>query len=94
MYQGGQLKYVFTARVVAGQPIQRGPETVKVDWFDVKQLPSSLFGFMRVYIHNALAGQMEPVHRTLLMPWWKATAIAWLIKLRNFRNWLLRRRKS
>jgi ADP-ribose pyrophosphatase YjhB (NUDIX family) len=94
MPNGGELKYVCTARVIGGQPIQRGPETLQVGWFDVKSLPFSLTRFMRVYIQDAQVEHRHFVRRTLLMPRWQAVAIKGLLKLRNLRNRLLRREKS
>jgi 8-oxo-dGTP diphosphatase len=93
MPNGGEWKYVCVAQVVGGQPIERGAETVKVGWFSANALPGSLTSFMRTYIQDALSAGPEPVRRTLLMPRWKAVAIRGLIRLRNWRNRVLRRRK-
>ena len=38
---GGKRRYVCTGRIVGGEAIQRGAETVQVKWFDVNHLPFS-----------------------------------------------------
>ncbi len=91
MPNGGERKLVCTGRIVGGEPIERGAETVQVRWFAVEDLPFSLTRFMRTYIDDALSNPETPVSRTLLMPRWKAVAITWLLRLRDCRNWLLRR---
>lgn len=61
MPNGGELKFVCTGRVIGGEAIQRGAETVKVGWFDARRLPFSLTRFMRAYIEDALAGHPAPL---------------------------------
>jgi len=94
MPNGGELKYVCTGRVVGGEAIQRGAETVQVGWFDVSNLPRSLTKFMREYVQDAMSNHETPLRRTLFMPSWKAVAIKCLIKLRNLRNRILKRKRS
>jgi ADP-ribose pyrophosphatase YjhB (NUDIX family) len=91
MPNGGEVKYLCTGRIVGGEAIQRGAETVQVVWFDPRKLPFRLAPFNREYVADTLSGSSELVRRTLRMPQWKALGIALLIKLRNFRNRLLGR---
>jgi ADP-ribose pyrophosphatase YjhB (NUDIX family) len=49
MPNGGVLKYVCAGRVVGGEAIERGPETLQVKWFDVEKLLFSVPRFARFY---------------------------------------------
>ena len=40
--QFDDLRTVFVGQVVGGKPIERGPETVQVDWFYPEELPAAL----------------------------------------------------
>jgi ADP-ribose pyrophosphatase YjhB (NUDIX family) len=82
----GVLKYVGAGRVVGGQAIKRGPETLQVRWFEIEQLPFSLLDQMREYIQDAGANHPTPLKKTQRMPRWQAVAFKYLLKLRDWRN--------
>ena len=82
---------VFTGRVVGGEAIKRGPETVKVDWFLLGGLPSALAPSVSEIIQDALSTGLEPISKEVLYPLWHIIAVKTLIRLRDFRNRILRR---
>ena len=92
MPNGGVTRYVCAGRVIGGQAIQRGPETLQVNWFDIEQLPSSVPRFAREYIHDARTENHVPLKKTQIMPKWQAVAIKYLLKLRDLRNRILNHR--
>ncbi len=55
---------VFVARVIGGEIVPEGDETVDVRWFDLDQLPW-LLNSSRRYIADTLAKYPEPVQATL-----------------------------
>ena len=85
---GGITAYMCVGRVVGGQAITRGPETLEVRWFPLDALPTPIAPFHHLYIQDAAAEASTPVKRTLRMP--AAQAVFWrvLIRLRDLRNWL------
>lgn len=80
------LKYVCTAAVVGGAPITRGPETLQVRWFDLERLPFSFPRLMREYIQDAGAHHPLPLKKSQSLPWWQASLMKGLFKLRDWRN--------
>jgi ADP-ribose pyrophosphatase YjhB (NUDIX family) len=77
------LKYVCTATVVGGAPIVRGPETLQVRWFELNRLPFSLPRLMREYIQDAQANHPFPLKKSQTLPWWQASLIKALLRLRD-----------
>jgi 8-oxo-dGTP pyrophosphatase MutT (NUDIX family) len=53
---------VFLCRPVGGT-LRASSETPRVRWFDVSELPGTLFPWYRVPLEDALHGGPEPVHR-------------------------------
>ena len=83
---GGDMKYVCVGRVIGGEPIESGPETLKVKWFPLDALPSSLPRFMCEYIRDARANIPRPLIKTQRMSLLEIIAIRLLLRLRKFRN--------
>jgi hypothetical protein len=90
MPSGGDTKYVFLGHVVGGTPIERGPETLCVDWFPLDALPALLVfpRFTREYIQDALVPTLHPIQKTLYLPRWQSQLVGLLIWLRDLRNHL------
>lgn len=87
MSQGqGDLKRVFLAEVVGGNPAHHDKESIDVRWFPVSSLPKGLFRFAREHIQDALAGSPSPVYKKQLLPMWLAIALRIALLLRNIRN--------
>jgi 8-oxo-dGTP diphosphatase len=89
MPNGGVLKYVCAGRVVGGEAIECGPETLQVKWFDVEKLPFSVPRFAREYIGDTQANAGLPLKKTQTMPKWQAVVIKYLLKIRDLRNRIL-----
>ena len=74
---------VYLGRVIGGTPIEQGPETRALQWFDPQQLPLSLPRAHRLVIADALAYQGQSVNRTLSLAIWEVLTIRGLRWLRN-----------
>lgn len=91
MPNGGEIKYVCAGRIIGGEAIKRGPETLQVKWFDIEGLPFSLSGFMREYIADTQLNESHPLKKSQHLPKWQSIGIKYLLKIRDFRNRLLNR---
>ncbi len=89
MPNGGEIKYVCAGRVIGGEAIKKGAETLQVKWFDIEKLPFSLSGFMREYIGDVQLDESPPLKKTQYLPKWQSIAIKYLLKIQDFRNRLL-----
>lgn len=84
--QFNSVAYLYSGRVIGGQPIQRGPETVEVGWFSPDNLPGSLLGISREMIADALNGSPQVIERVQYYPGWQMLLLRLLIPLRDLRN--------
>lgn len=91
MPNGGVMRYVCTGCVIGGKAIERGPETLQVNWFDVEKLPFSVPRFAREYIDDTKLSEDSPLKKIQTMPKWQAILIKYLLQIRDFRNWMLNR---
>jgi ADP-ribose pyrophosphatase YjhB (NUDIX family) len=89
--QQGNTRYVYRGHVVGGQAIERGPETVAVDWFPVTQVPHPTAPGTFEVIEDALPKEADPVNKTKILPRWQVILKNTLIKLRDARNRLFRK---
>lgn len=89
--QLNDIRIVYQGRVVGGQPIERGSETVKVGWFAPSELPKVLAPSVGEIIEDALKMGIEPMIREEFYPSWKILLGKTLIGLRNIRNRMLGR---
>ena len=91
MSGSGDVSYVCLGRIVGGEPIERGPETLKVKWFPLDALPSSLPRFYVEYIRDTEANVPGPLKKTQRIPMWQVIVIRVLLWLRDLRNRLMGR---
>jgi len=88
-YHNNQLqniRYVYRGRVIGGEPIERGPETLAVAWFSPNELPTVLSPLVAEIIADALQPSFDPLVIMVHYPIWQIWAIRILIALRNLRN--------
>ena len=57
-------------RVAGGEPIERGPETVRVDWFFPEELPGALAPAIVETIQDTLSVGPEPISKEVRYPLW------------------------
>ena len=86
MSGSGDVSYVCLGRVVGGEPIERGPETLKVKWFPLDDLPSRLLHFHVEYIRDTKANVPGPLKKMQRIPMWQIILIRALLWLRGVRN--------
>jgi 8-oxo-dGTP diphosphatase len=86
--QLNDLRYIFRAHVVGGQPLQSGPETREVRWFPVNELPVRLIPSVREIVTDALSDRVEPIQRIQRYPVWQVIFRQFRIWLRDLRNQL------
>lgn len=79
-------RFVYRGRVISGEAIKSGRETLAVDWFLPNELPSNLAPTVREIIKDALLGSSEPLQRTVLFPTWQVWLAKMAIWLRDLRN--------
>lgn len=84
-------RFVYRGRVIGGEPIVRGPETVAVDWFLPDDLPSKLGPSVAGIITVALQEGDTPLQKNILFPVWQVWLAKLFFWLRNLRNRLQRR---
>ena len=92
MPRGGAVVMVCLGRVVGGEPIEEGPETIEVGWFPVKALPSSLLSLHRECILDAMADTSAPLRKTQRIPILQGLLIRTLLRLRDAYNRVFRER--
>jgi 8-oxo-dGTP diphosphatase len=79
-------RFVYRGRVIGGEAIGRGPETLAVDWFWPDRLPSALGPSTTEIIRDALKAESALMLKTIQFPIWQVWAIRVLLGLRNLRN--------
>lgn len=84
--QLNDLRHIFRAHVVGGQPLQRGPETLAVRWFPINDLPKRMTPSVPELIADALADRADPIQRVQRLPLWKIVLFRFRIYLRDLRN--------
>lgn len=84
--QFSDTRFVYFGRVVGGEAIDRGPETLAVEWFMPDKLPSNLGPSVTEIIGDALKEESRPVLKTIHFPGWQVWIIKILLGLRNLRN--------
>jgi len=83
---GPMVSYVYTAHVVGGAAITRGPETRDVRWFPVDRLPRRMLPHSKRRIFLAMEASTEPVEMEERVPTWQALLLRLLIRLRDQYN--------
>jgi len=91
MSGSGDVSYVCLGRIVGGEPIERGPETLKVKWFPLDALPSSLPRFHIEYLRDTKANVPGSLKKMQRIPMWQIIVIRVLLWLRDLRNRLMGR---
>jgi 8-oxo-dGTP pyrophosphatase MutT (NUDIX family) len=84
--QFNDSRFVYLGRVVGGEAIDRGPETVAVDWFFPDELPAQLGPSVTEIITDTLQGSNKPIVKIVHFPFWQVWLAKVLIGLRNWRN--------
>jgi len=84
--QLNDLRYIFTAHVTGGQPLQNGPETREVRWFPVHELPARLTPSVHEIVADALTNTADPIQRIQRLPRWQIIYFRFRIWLRDLRN--------
>jgi 8-oxo-dGTP pyrophosphatase MutT (NUDIX family) len=79
----GDLRHVFLAEVIGGDPSQHDQESIDVRWFSPKALPRRMFRFSREHIDDALDGSSLPVKKEQRLPLWLNVAIHVAFLIRN-----------
>lgn len=82
----GDLKRVFLAEVIGGNPSAHDKESIDVRWFPVGALPKTLFRFAREHIQDALSRSPTPVSKEQHLPRWMAMALRLALWLRTLRH--------
>jgi len=85
----GDLKRVFLAKVIGGNPSQHDKESIEVRWFPVTALPKRMFRFSREHISDALAHSGAPLHKEQRLPLWMDVVIRTAYVLRSFLDKIL-----
>ena len=90
MPRGGVVASVCLGRVIGGEPIGEGPETVGVRWFPVDELPGSLPAYHCEFIHDAKTGSPVPFQKVQRVSIIQGFVIRLLFRLRDTCNQVLR----
>lgn len=85
-------RYVYRGHVTGGQALKAGPETLAVKWFPIQALPKSTVMHIEEIIQDAFSNREEPVEKKQTVPAWKVIIIRAMVKLRDLRNSLIRRK--
>ena len=85
------VRFVYLGHVVGGEAIERGLETLAVDWFLPDALPTKLSPSVADLIADAIQENSDPLQKTITFPIWQVWLAKVLIALRNLRNRILRR---
>ncbi len=89
VYRRPQLqdeRHVYRAFLIGGKPIERGPETLAVDWFYPEQLPSRLAPSVNEIVADALANHNDILMKEQFYPAWKIKMFQTLLGLRDKLN--------
>jgi ADP-ribose pyrophosphatase YjhB (NUDIX family) len=87
--QLNEMLSLYRCRVVGGQPIARGPETVQVAWFNLDALPRPLAPSLREMVEDARHVGCSPISKEVCFPVWQIILRKLLIRLRNLCNRVL-----
>ncbi|GAB5493419.1 MAG: 8-oxo-dGTP diphosphatase MutT [Phototrophicaceae bacterium] len=88
--QAKKVAHLYECRVIGGEIIKQGYETVDVDWFPIDDLPKRCTPPTQKYLDATLANHAEPIQETLTYSTWLIIVWKLAIKLRNLRNRFLR----
>jgi 8-oxo-dGTP pyrophosphatase MutT (NUDIX family) len=83
---GGDQMRVYVGHVTGGDPSTHDWESLDVRWFALDALPSSLFGFSREHIQDALANATAPFRKQQRFSWMGALLLACFLAYRRVRN--------
>ncbi len=78
---------VFVARVIGGEIVRVGDETVDVRWFDLDALPWRLLSTHRRYIGDARANYADPVEAALQFSFTEMTLRRIARRVYQFKKW-------
>jgi len=79
-------RHVYLGRVVGGEAIENGPETLAVGWFKPDQLPAKTTPFVKEILQDALSVHAVPFKRIQRYPLSLYAVLRVRIFLRDLRN--------
>lgn len=88
--QRDTMLHIYACKVVGGEIIKQGDETVDVGWFSVQSLPKRRTSSTDKCLRIAQKNHPEPIYETATYPFWLLLAHNIAISLRNLRNRYLR----
>jgi hypothetical protein len=80
-------RFVYLGRLTGGEAIERGPETMAVEWFHPDDLPPRLSPSVAGIIADAMRDSNALV-RIIHFPFWQVWLAKFLFGLRDLRNHL------
>jgi 8-oxo-dGTP diphosphatase len=86
------IRYVFRGQIIGGRALESGLETAAVNWYPVFQLPKRLAPSVREIVTDAILNRDEVIEKIQTYSRWKVISIRTMVKLRNLRNWVIRRK--
>lgn len=85
-----EIVHVYDCRVIGGEIVKQGSETLDVAWFALDQLPKRLVRTSHAYLEAALAQHDAVLCKTMTFPRYYVALRAIALGLRNLRNRFLR----
>jgi len=79
-------RYIFTAHVTGGQPLESGPETREVRWFPLNDLPARMTPSVSEIVADALMEAPSPIQRDQHFPFWQILYLKLRIGMRDLNN--------
>jgi ADP-ribose pyrophosphatase len=66
--QYDDMQHLFSGRLLGGEPINNGPETAKIGWFNPSRLPLLMVPNRRTQISNFMKHKNSLIKETLKTP--------------------------
>jgi 8-oxo-dGTP diphosphatase len=86
------LRHVFRGRIVGGRALESGLESAAVNWYPVLQLPKRLTPSVREIVTDTISNRDEVIEKIQTYSRWKVISMQTMVRIRNFRNWVIRRK--
>ena len=74
-----ETRFVYRARVIGGEVIERGPEALMVDRFLPEALPARLGPSIGEIVADAISAAVHPLRKTIRFPVWQVWAVGLMI---------------